>query len=381
MATILHVADSRIDASRVEDDESVGGFDVLVDRSRALDVDAVLFTGNLFTRGTPDADAVERVVAALDDLEASGVRFLAILGRNDKRQEDALEAVFDHPVVERLGADPADVGDETAVYGVDYRDGEEFRAFLDEGDQFTYASETSNAILALARKLTPPLDDEATVRPYELAANVNVYLDVIAGGGVQDAATWEHDDNDFGVYYPGSMNERWADGTTGPQAVLYEEERGGLSRRQVPLETTSLEEEVASLEALLSEYKQSSLETADVETLTDLYGLLSEARSMMENRRKDVRDVLIDRTAPDSEYRGRLASVYHSHSTYNQLRDEESVFTALDGAGVDRDEVMTESIDKDKVAEVVAERGIPEEAVFEERTRTSIRKRDVNLGG
>jgi DNA repair exonuclease SbcCD nuclease subunit len=390
MATILHVADPRIDGQTAsggnEDGESeskgdagsVGGFDTLVER--AIDVNAVLFTGNLFTRGQPDEDAVERVVAALDEFQSAGIRFLAALGRNDQRQLDALDAVFDHPVVERLGTEPADVGEETAVYGLDYRDSEDLQAFLDEDDQFTPAAGTSNEILAVPKRLSPPLEEgEAATQPYEVAGNVNAYLDVIAGGGVQEPATWEHDDNDFGVYYPGSMNPRWADETVGPQAVLYEEDGHALSRRQVPLETTSLEAEVASLEALLSDYRQSSLESADVETLADLYGLLSEAKSMLDGRRKEVRDLLTERTAPGSEYRGRRASVYHQHSTSQRLRDEDSVVAALKGAGVERDEVTTETLDERKVEEVVEERGIPEDAVFEEHTRTYIQKRDVNI--
>lgn len=394
MATILHVADPRIDGRTTSDRETsddetsdgeadaenVGGFDTVAGRARALDADAVLFTGNLFTRGRPDEDAVERVVAALDEFESAGIRFLAALGRNDQRQLDALDAVFDHPAVERLGTEPTDVGEETAVYGLDYRDNDDLRAFLDEDDQFTHASGASNTILAVPQRLSPPLGEgEATTQPYEIAGNVNVYLSAIAGGGVQDPATWEHDDNDFGVYYPGAMNPRWADETVGPQAVLYEEDGRGLSRRQVPLETTSLEAEIASLEALLSDYRQSSLDAADVETLADLYGLLSEAKSMLDGRRKEVRDVLTERTAPGSEYRGRRASVYHQHSTSRQLRDEESVVTALKGAGVERDEVTTETIDEEKVEKAVEERGIPEDAVFEERTRTYIQKRDVDL--
>jgi DNA repair exonuclease SbcCD nuclease subunit len=390
MATILHVADPRIDSPTVSAEESdadsvgrsnsVGGFETLVERTRALDPDAVLLTGNLFTRSQPDAGVVDRVVAYLDEFEAMGVRLLAVLGRNDKRQLNALGPVFDHPVVERLDTGPADIGENTAVYGLDYQDGDDFRAFLDEDDQFTPAAGKSNAILAIPRKLAPPLDEaEAASQPYEVAANVNAFLDVIAGGGVHDAATWEHDDNDFGVYYPGSMNPRWSDEVTGPQAILYEEENRRLARQQVPLETTSLDGEVASLEALLSEYQRSSLHGADVETLADLYGLLSEAKSTLDDRRKEVRDVLLERTAPGSEYRGRRASVYHQHSTSTRLRDEDSVFTALDGAGVERDEVTTETLDEEKVAEVVEERGIPEDAVFEEQTRTYIQKRGVDL--
>jgi hypothetical protein len=386
MATILHVADARIDsptvASANDDADSVGGFETLAERSRALDADAVLFTGNLFTRSQPDAEVVERVVEHLDQFESSGVRFLAVLGRNDERQSDALEPVFDHSVVERLGTDPTDVGEDTAVYGLDYPDEDELDAFLDADDQFTHAAGASNSILALPRKLSPPLDDaEAVSQPYEVAGNVNVFLDIVAGGGAQAPATWTHDDNDFGVYYPGSMNPRWADETMGPQAIRYEEANQRLTRRQVPLETTSLDAELASLEGLLSEYQRSSLDAADVETLADLYGLLSEAESMLGDRRKEVRDALLDRTAPGSEYRGRKASVYHYHSTSTRLRDEESVLTALEGVGVERDAVTTETLDEEKVTEVVEERGIPEDAVFDEQTRTYIRKRDVDLDG
>lgn len=393
MATILHVSDPRIDSHAVsggdadsdsDPDDAVGGFRTLVDRARAVDADAVLFTGNLFTRSNPDPDVVERVVGYLDEFEAAGVRFLAVLGRNDVRQRDALGPVFDHPVVERLGTDPTDVGEETAIYGLDYRDDDELDAFLDEDDQFTPAAGTSNEILAIPRKLSPPIDEaEAVSQPYEIAGNVNAFLDVIAGGGAQDPATWKHDDNDFAVYYPGSMNPHWSDEVNGPQAIRYEEDEGDhrLTRRLVPLETTSLDREVASLEALLSEYQRASLEGADVETLADLYGLLSEAKSMLDDRRTEVRDLLLDRTAPGSEYRGQRASVYHYHSTSTRLRDEESVFTALEGAGVERDAVTTETLDEEKVAEVVEEREVPEDAVFEEQTRTYIQKRDVDVDG
>lgn len=430
MATILHVADPRIDhetsAESADGEESdgdtesaddLGGFGTLVERARGLGVEAVLFTGNLFSRGRPDEKAVARVVGHLDDLDAAGIRFLALLGRNDKRHLDALDPVFDHSAVERLGTKPADVGETTAIYGVDYRDSDDLRAFLDDEDQLTPAAGASNTMLAIPRKLSPPLDEaEAVTQPYEIAANVNAYLDAIAGGGIQEAATWSHDDNDFGVYYPGSMNPRWADAIDGPQAILYEEDGYDLVRRQVSLdapsaaaegvllgdedtpsdaeagssseggatgdsETTPLDAEIASLESLLSEYDQSSLADADVETLADLYGLLSEAKSMLDDRRKEVRDVLLEKTAPGSQYRGTRASVYHYHSTSRRLRDEESVLAALEGAGVSRDEVTTETVDSEKVAEVVESGDVPEDAVFDEQTRTYIQKREVDLDG
>lgn len=382
MATILHVADPRIDPSADPAETDFDCLDALVERARALNVEAVLFTGNLFSRGRPDEAAVERVAGYLDDLDAAGVRFLAVLGRNDRRQRDALAPVFDHEAVERLGTDPADVGEYTAVYGLDHRDADDLRTFLDGDDQFTHASGTSNAILAVPQKVAPPIDEaEAATRPYEVASNVNVYLDAIAGGGVRDPATWEHDDNEFGVYYPGSMNDRWAADPAGPQAVAYDETDRSLDRRQVPLDAVALGDELASLETLLGEYDRGDLESADVETLTDLYGLLAEAKSMLDDRRKEVRDVLLDRTAPGTGYSGSKASIHHHHSTYRQLRDEESVLTALEGAGVDREAVTTETVDEEKVAEVVEERGVPEDAVFEERTRTYIQKRDLNLDG
>lgn len=157
-----------------------------------------------------------------------------------------------------------------------------------------------------------------------------------------------------------------------------------------------------------------NLEEFQTAELVDRYGLLSKAKSELEKRRKTVRDKLLDQTESDSTLSGRFATVDHTERTRQSLRDPEQVLEAisrsginpeavqsfdvdqarkvlnetgqsfddamagvLESAGIDPSEVTT--VDAEKVETVVDEHELHPEAVFEIETRTSIRRKSVDV--
>jgi hypothetical protein len=408
-------------------DEQTGGLDAVRTTAASRDVDAVLFAGNLFSVAEPDPAAVESVEATLDEFAADDIRFCYVAGARDTAgdwnpwSDDALGG---HHAVEHLDREPTDVGDDTAVYGLDDHTPSEFRAFLDDRDeQFTPAAGRSYFLLVLTQEIAPPAErSQADARAFEVATNVNLYLDAIAGGGRRDPAEWEHDDSGLGVHYPGSANPYWADEE--PTGFLYETGDGTLRRETVrlhaggesdsgPKQTASSSgesavgggdteptepaeqtrpshtssdprqhPEVTRLRDFLRAFETRPVESADTETLIDLYALLSKGAAQLDDRRKTVRDELEARTETGERLDGQFSTVSHAAYTRRSVRDEEVVLSTLDDAGIDPDTVVetVERIDEDALAEAAESHpDLSVEDVFEESTQRQIRREDVTL--
>lgn len=388
---ILHVSDTRSGAGSAGEEDPLDGFGDVTRRARNLAVDAIIHTGNLVDDQAPNEQTLDRLEDELDAIYGDGIRLCYVEGRRDRAgnwNPWSDDRIGGHPAVEHLDQQPTDLGDDVAVFGLDYLPSDDFVDTIENSDDaFTPAAGVTHQLLALHQSVSPPIDREiATAQAFEIATSVNLYLDAIAGGGTLETKVWEHEDSGLGVYYPGTTNPHLFDtNVERPEAILYESlVDGTLRRRVVPIDPPSPTAELSALRELLSGYEQMDLENAKTETLIDLYGLLAETCSRLDDRRTEVRDVLLDRTRAGQTAIGELASVHHQRSTSHRLRDDDEVLEALERAGVDADRVVetVERVDDEAVEEVVEES--PElsvDDVFEEQVREYIRKKDVALGG
>jgi hypothetical protein len=409
---ILHVSDSLVAA----DTPAVEGLQRAVATALTREVDVVVHTGTLLRRPTPDGADVEAVASALEPLVEAGIPCYVVAGPREAAGEtDSLARLAEEAPVERLGATPTYVEDTVALYGIDRGpDLETALAGLVDEDLRTHN------LLCLHRELTPPLNPYAVdLQPFELTDHSAVFLNGVLAGGSDDPREWVADEHGYHVSYPGTTNPEVADEPGDrPSAALVtvhsadEAEREVLELRpggvdegsdgdadagaQVPPDdepaaqsdaTTSTggeappgvvtpEEEMAPLLALL-DYDEAPLADAETETLADLYGLLSQVKGLLDDRRKEVGEALEARLAADEEFTGRYATVRRTRSTRRSPKDDETVFRALEAAGVDRDAVL--GIDSSKLRDLADSGEVPEDAVFDREERTYIRRQDLSV--
>jgi hypothetical protein len=405
---ILHVSDSLVAA----DTPAVEGLRRAVEAALAREADAVVHTGNLLRRPTPDGGDIETVASALEPLSGAGIPCYVVAGpREAAGARDSLAMLAERAPVERLGATPTYVENTVALYGIDRGpDLEEALASLVDEDLRTHN------LLCLHRELTPPLNPYAVdLQPFELTDHSAVYLNGVLAGGSDDPREWVADEHGYHVSYPGTTNPEVADDPGDrPTAALLTVRSADEAQREVielrpdgakggrakvdaaPTDDDSgsaagtsdrddttpgpdvvtPEAEMAPLLDLL-EYDEASLVDADTETLTDLYGLLSQVKSLLDDRRKEVGEVLETRVAADEEYTGRYATIRRTRSTRRSPKDDETVFGALDEAGVDRETVL--GIDSSKLRGLADSGKVPEEAVFDTEERTYIRRQDLSI--
>jgi hypothetical protein len=403
---LLHASDSLVAA----DTPSVEGLRRAVDAALTHDVDALVHTGNLLRRPTPeevDIEAVEDVFAPLADAEI--VVYVVAGPREAAGETDSLAALTDCSPVERLGATPTYIDDTVALYGVDRGvDLSESLAELVDDDLRTHN------VLCLHRELSPPMNPYAVdLKPFELTDDSAVFLNTVLAGGSDDPREWVADDYGYRVAYPGTTNPEAADEPGDrPTAALLTvhsadeverevlelrpEETAGGDRDETmqPAESDGDDEltaaeadsaapgvvtpeaEMAPLLDLL-EYEEASLADADTETLADLYGLLSRAKGLLDDRRKEVGEALETRLAGDETRTGEYATVRRNRSIRRTPKDEETVFAALEEADIDRDAVL--GIDSSKLRDLADEGEVSEEQVFDREERTYIRRQDLSV--
>jgi hypothetical protein len=403
---LLHASDSLVAA----DTPSVEGLRRAVDAALAHEVDALVHTGNLLRRPTPeeaDIEAVEDVLAPLVD---AGITVYLVAGpRETAGETDSLAALADRAPVERLGATPTYIDDTVALYGID-RGPDLADALADLVDDDL---RTHNA-LCLHRELAPPMNPYAAdVKPFELTDDSAVFLNTVLAGGSDDPREWVADDYGYRVAYPGTTNPEVADepgdrptaalltvhsadeverevlelrpdGTTGEDGdeTVQPAEADGDDDPTAPEVDSPApgvvtpEEEMEPLLDLL-EYEAASLADAETETLADLYGLLSRAKSLLDDRRKEVGEALETRLAGDETRSGEYATVRRQRSTRRTPKDEETVFAALDEADIEREAVL--GIDSSELRDLADEGEIPEERVFDREERTYIRRQDLSV--
>ena len=117
-----------------------------------------------------------------------------------------------------------------------------------------------------------------------------------------------------------------------------------------------------------------SLESLSNDDLIDLYTLLSEVKSDGESRRKQARDVLIERIKEDTKLEGSIGTIERKTRRRKSLKDESEIFDILADAGVGHTEVMSVELDKKKLEKVAKKHDIPEEEFFEVNESAYVRR-------
>ncbi|AGN00396.1 metallophosphoesterase [Salinarchaeum sp. Harcht-Bsk1] len=128
MTRVLHTGDTHVGYQQYHDPrrrrDFLRGFESVVEDAIADDVDAVVHAGDLFHDRRPDLQDLQGVVAALRELRAAGIPFLAIVGNHEaKRSGQWLDLFADLDLAERLDDEPRVVGeegDDLALYGLDH---------------------------------------------------------------------------------------------------------------------------------------------------------------------------------------------------------------------------------------------------------------------
>lgn len=403
---LLHASDSLVAA----DTPSVEGLRRAVDAALAHSVDALVHTGNLLRRPTPDEADIEVLTEVLSPLAEADITLYVVAGPREAAGEtDSLAPLVERVPVERLGATPTYIDDTVALYGVDRGvDLSESLAELVDDDLRTHN------LLCLHRELSPPMNPYAAeIKPFELTDDSAVFLNTVLAGGSDDPREWVADDYGYRVAYSGTTNPEVADepGDRPTAALLTVHSADEVEREVLELrpegtaggevgeiaqsaesdgddEVTTAETgadapgvvtpeaEMAPLLDLL-DYEAASLTDADTETLADLYGLLSRAKSLLDDRRKEVGEALETRLAGDEMRSGEYATVRRNRSIRRTPKDEETVFAALDEADIDRETVL--GIDSSTLRDLADEGEVPEERVFDREERTYIRRQDLSV--
>lgn len=374
---LLHVSDSLISAEQHSrnDETPLGGLSPVVERARERNVDAVIHSGNLFRRPEPDQQVVEALAGELETLSRDGIPFLVVEGKREQHTDDgAVTALVDRELAHKPTADPTLLGD-VAVYGIDHVDTEE--ALLESLDALEPASQYTYNIVVVQQSVWPPArKQQADISAFDLLEGTDVHVDMVLAGGFDEPREWQHDEFEYSVVYSGSTNPTTVSSGKSPQGTVVHADAEGASRTALPLVSSAVNREVDQLRAAL-ELQPSDEENLDTETLVDLYGLAARARSVFDQRRKEIRDELLARLDEDGRFDGQYASVERRTNRRRNLKEERDVIERLEREGVDPADVMT--LDPSLVREVVDETGLDEEDVFDISNYQQVRLDDFFL--
>jgi hypothetical protein len=126
----------------------------------------------------------------------------------------------------------------------------------------------------------------------------------------------------------------------------------------------------------LERHDVADLTDQETDVLVNLYTLLSDVQRSANDLRQEIADVLLDRLHHDQPVSGQFGSVQRTTRRNRSLRDEDTVLTALEDAGIDRDRVM--SVDRDKVDDALDVTDLSEADVYEIDTTEYVRKAEVD---
>lgn len=133
------------------------------------------------------------------------------------------------------------------------------------------------------------------------------------------------------------------------------------------------------LAELLADQEMEDLSPLATERLTDLYVLLSDVQRGTDRLRRAVSSVLLARLGPDQRRHGRFGTVQHTTRTRKHVRDDETVFDALDEHGIPREWVL--GVDTDKLDVVLAVTDLNEAAVYDSETQEYVQKTETDEQG
>jgi hypothetical protein len=372
--TILHCSDSLAFATESDGESAVdlGSLDVVVRRAVDRDVDAVVHTGNLFRSPAPDERTVEAIREQLAPLAEESIPFYLVAGtRGSTGSGDALEGLRDGETVRRLSNAPTTIGDVT-LYGIDHVESEQ--ALREALDRLEPAESYTYNVVALHQRIWPPLaQSDAEISAFDAMEATDVFVDEILAGGADEPGDWEHEDFDYRVSYAGSTNpDVREDGP--PTAILLTAGADEHEHREIPLTRTTAADEIDHLRAAL-DHEPADLGGADLETLADLYGLAARASDHFDDRRREIREEILDRVHQDTQIRGEYATVTRTTSRRRVPKDERAVFEALRRAGVNPYDVL--ELDSSALRELSESGAIEDEDVFDREERTYVRVSDT----
>ncbi|WP_247728927.1 hypothetical protein [Halovivax limisalsi] len=117
---------------------------------------------------------------------------------------------------------------------------------------------------------------------------------------------------------------------------------------------------------------------AELETvsLTDAYVVSSDVQHGANRLRKTLRDELLARLGPDQQLHGRFGTVRRTTRTRRSVRDEETVFEALDERGIPREWVL--GVDRTKLDVVLSVTDLDESDVYDVDESVYVQKIDVD---
>lgn len=375
--SLLHVSDSMAfaDGGAGADGIDLGGIPNVVRRAIERDVDAIVHTGNLFRSPDPTLETVEAVASHLADLEDSGIPFFVLEGAREATGDgNAIERLLDESGARTLSSSPTTIGD-VALYGVDHVESdaalEEALAVLEPVEEYTYN------VVCLHQRIWPPLSkSDAIISAFDCMEATDVFVDDVLAGGTDDHQVWENDDFDYRVTYPGSTNPRRREDDEVPTGTLVEADTDEHSHEQVPLTATDVADEIEQLRAAL-DHQPADLGGADVETLADLYGLAARAKDLFDERRREVREEILERVPEDRRIQGRYANVSRTTQQRRVPKSQREVFEALRRSGIDPYDVL--ELDSSALRELSEEGRVADEDVFDREERTYVRVSDTSL--
>lgn len=378
---ILHVSDTLLKLPEDQPptgDTTTAGLPQLVQKSIDRNVDAVLHTGNLFARETPTDKDIEFAVNTLHRLTESDIPVYAIAGKREVAgDQNAMDHLDEQGVITRLTTAKRYIGDDVVVRGVDHVPSEE--ALLEELDDVREHSERRYSILCLHQTVFPPYEErEAVTTAFNVKSEVPMFLSGIAAGGSIEPDFWEFDKFPYTVTYPGSTNPVVNSANVPTGSLLVVEDFKTATRKQIPLVTTDVEEEFSMLREVCQQ-TPSEIAELDEDELVDLYGLLAEAKSVVEGRRKEVREEVIDRLSPGASGVGQYAEIQHASYTRRQMKDEDTVLDVV-GNNPDVEYEDVSEVSSTKLRELVEEGVIDESDVFDYQERSQVKRVNVDPG-
>ena len=169
------------------------------------------------------------------------------------------------------------------------------------------------------------------------------------------------------------------DSPTSTQLVGTElsEASGAASERTEP-EGVDVYADALLLIDALERHDVSNHAELETDTLVNLYTLLSDVQRNANELRQSVTDVLLARLHHDRPVSGQYGSVQRTTRRNRSLKDEETVLSALEAAGIDRERVL--GVDREKVDDALEVTTLSESDVYDIEERTYVRKAEVDEG-
>ena len=124
MTRVLHTGDTHIGYQQYHSPERradfLSAFEAVIDDAIEMDVDAVVHAGDLFHDRRPDLPDLMGTLAALRELNAAAIPFLAVVGNHESTRGGQWLDLFERlGLATRLGAEPVAI-DSVAFYGLDH---------------------------------------------------------------------------------------------------------------------------------------------------------------------------------------------------------------------------------------------------------------------